>query len=309
MEHEKNYDFLCLTLFHELSLLYRTGIPLYECLRYIADRCPDPSFRAVLRNLGDLTQNDTSLSKAMEQYPHVFQPYQIQVLRAGENSDDLLLSLKALSHATTTTRNITRKVSEIITVSSISIVITISILFGVLFLIVPRFATMFDEMLAGEPLPFLTHLVLAVSFFIRENGLFLGILLILAISVLSMYIRQEYGSYDHYIYQIVRRFGSIQKYTDNARFAGTWGLFLRMNLKDEEICRNLTTIFQGSAFSKTLSHWKDYMGSRDQWIATDSNIDPLIKLTLRRSTSADYANALSKVAHILYHRTYLSTIW
>ena len=73
----------------QLASLVKANIPLYEALNALVDQVENERMRLVLTEVRDAVKEGTSLGKALQQHPRVFDNIYINMVEAGESSGTL----------------------------------------------------------------------------------------------------------------------------------------------------------------------------------------------------------------------------
>ena len=99
---------------NQLSVMIDTGVPIAKALEAIARRTANPKFRQVLDSVNESLQAGQSLSRSLAQYPKVFPPIMIALLRASEASGamDVMLNRIAI-YLNRENQILTKKLGEI----------------------------------------------------------------------------------------------------------------------------------------------------------------------------------------------------
>jgi type II secretory pathway component PulF len=71
-------------MFHQLQLSFRAGMPAYQAVTTVAAQTREGSLRRALSEIGAGIGNGRSLSELMEEYPRLFTPGDVGILRAAE---------------------------------------------------------------------------------------------------------------------------------------------------------------------------------------------------------------------------------
>ncbi len=150
-----------ITFFFNLDQLFRSGVPLLECLNDLHDSMDDPQFRKIIAAMIASIESGSTLSQSMAMHPQAFNPIFISLTHAGEESGrlpevftHLTESLKWQDEMAAQTRNMMIYPAFVGTV-------VIAITFFLMIYLVPQLVTFIKGM--GQELPFQTRLLLATS--------------------------------------------------------------------------------------------------------------------------------------------------
>ena len=210
----------------QMYTLTKAGVPITRGLRGLAESTEHPGLRRALQAMAKSLEAGRPLSSAMAEYPRVFSPLFISVVRVGEESGRLDEAHKRmfeyLSFEKTTTDRI--KVAlryPIMVLAAVGIAIVI-----LMWLVVPQFASVFARM--GGELPWPTRLVMGVSAFTTQYWYQTLLGLALAVFALRSYIATPAGRYQwHRLSFRIPLVGSILLRAALARFARAFSMTYR----------------------------------------------------------------------------------
>ena len=162
----------------ELSLMLRSGLPLAQALRLLLDMGHDPALHQLLQQVLDDVKGGAPLSRALARHHPLFSEFYISMVRAGEAGGQLALVLERLVAHMERIAAMRESVVSAATYPAILLGISLISVIGMLGFVVPQFEKLFVDL--GDALPLATRGVLMLSRFLREWGLLLTILTVLA---------------------------------------------------------------------------------------------------------------------------------
>ena len=158
----------------QLATMIGAGIPLLEALEVQAEQVTDKGFRIAIQRIVAKVRGGSDLSAALGEYPKVFKPIYLNMIRAGEASgqlDEILLRLAKYQEASVALR---REIKAAMTYPVISLALITGITLFLMVGILPKFKTIFDNLMASNPnasLPWITEFMLGLSLVMRDNFL------------------------------------------------------------------------------------------------------------------------------------------
>jgi type IV pilus assembly protein PilC len=159
-----------LTIFtRQLATLISAGLPLLRSLEVLERQEKNPGFKWVLGELAENIRSGNTFSEGLSQNPKVFNRLFINMLKAGEAGGVLDTVLNRLAGFMEKSLKIKGKVKAAMVYPVIILSVAILILIGLLTFVVPKFKSIFDDLLNGAPLPVLTQFVLNTSDLICNN--------------------------------------------------------------------------------------------------------------------------------------------
>jgi type II secretory pathway component PulF len=256
----------------ELSDLVASGMTIGRALHTLSSRKDDSAVGLITATLRDEIVQGTSLSEALELYPETFSALYINLVRAGEASGHLPLSLENICVHYERVQDARSKVFSALVYPAIVLVVGGIAVIGLMIFIVPKFATTFDEM--GATLPKPTLILMAVSNFVTRYGIVLIGLIAALVIVLKKWIKQGPGKIAWHKAQLrIPIMGSIITTNAYAHFSRTFGTLLKNGVSvlpalgivqktiqnvviSEEVGKARDRVTDGATISKPLAQGK-----------------------------------------------------
>jgi len=155
----------------QLATLIDSGLPLLRGLTVLGKQEPDPVLRKTIGRLADTVQGGSTFSDALSQHPKLFNKLYVNMVKAGELGGVMELVLVRLADFQEKAQKLKNKVVSAMFYPVIVMVIAVAIMAFLLVYIVPQFEQIFEDMLAGRPLPALTQFVIGLSRFVQNQFL------------------------------------------------------------------------------------------------------------------------------------------
>ena len=214
----------------QLATLIDAGLPLLKGLGVLAKQEKNLTLRAAINSMADGVQGGSTFSEAMGQHPKIFNKLYVSMVKAGELGGVLELVLTRLAEFQEKAQKIKNKVKSAMTYPVVVLAIALIILVFLLTMIVPKFATIFKDMLGEDAkLPALTLYVMQVSDFVKNMFVppYLWITLVLAgiIFGISWWIKNTPSgvSFMDRVALKAPVFGDLTRKSSIARFTRTLG--------------------------------------------------------------------------------------
>jgi type IV pilus assembly protein PilC len=219
-----------LTIFtRQMATLLDAGLPLVRALRTLERQSKDIAEKRIIGDLANSVEGGLTFSEALAGQPKTFNRLYVNMVRAGEASGAMEQVLSRLAEYMEKSAALKAKVITALIYPVVVIFIATVITSLLLIFIVPKFAEMFEDMLAGEPLPALTRFVIICSNAIADPIRLIVIFIV--IGFLSMCFvmlkRTRQGSYviDLVLYK-TPPFGTLVQKSSVARFCSTLGTLM-----------------------------------------------------------------------------------
>lgn len=209
----------------QLSTLISAGFPLVSAIDALIPQTKTHRLKTVLAQVKDAIVEGQSFAQALLQYPKIFPPLYVNMVRAGETSGTLEIVLERLAEITEKQQDLTNRIQTALAYPIFMCVIGTIVLFVLLTYIVPSITAIFQDM--GQTLPTPTRLLIFLSGFFKSFWWVILIAIIGAVVALHRAKKTEKGryAYDKTILALPG-FGVLAKKLAVARFSRTLGSLL-----------------------------------------------------------------------------------
>lgn len=163
----------------QFALLVRSGLPLDEALKLLAEEAPKPTTRTILADLVHELQSGVSLSRAMASQPATFNHLYQSVVAAAEQSGLMAPVLTQFAQFLEKRQAIKQKVIAAMVYPMMLIGVSFLVMTVLMTYVIPQVTRVFES--TRQKLPFMTELVMSISSFLSNWGWLLA-LLMLAVS-------------------------------------------------------------------------------------------------------------------------------
>ncbi len=175
----------------QMSILLETGTPVAASLEAIERQVSCPHWRCLISQLYQHVEEGGTLASAVALFPRVFDPLYGCMISAGEASGNLTAIFSRLAELSRQSDRIRKKVISALIYPTLLTTIAFGVVLVLVFFVLPRFATVFDEM--NVSLPRSTQMMLTVSDLIRNQLLLVLILMGISVTSLVYWLRSEPG--------------------------------------------------------------------------------------------------------------------
>ncbi len=208
----------------QLATLIDSGLPLLRSLNVLAKQEPDTVLKNTINKLADAVQGGNTFSDALALHPRIFNDLYVNMVKAGEVGGVLELVLNRLAEFQEKATKIKNKVVAAMVYPVIVMTMALAIMGFLLVFIVPKFETIFHDMLGNKPLPAVTQFVIGVSNVMKEHGLLLLGAVIATVAAYKLIARTRAGRFVIDRFKLrVPLFGNLNRKTAISRFSRTLG--------------------------------------------------------------------------------------
>ena len=208
----------------QFATLIGAGLPLSNSLRVVGEQTQSKPMRKLIDALLADIEAGRTLTQACEKYPDVFNNLYIALLRAGEASGTLDLSLVRLADQNEKDEKMMSDIRGALTYPAIILLVIVAVLVFMVVVVVPQVENLYHDL--GKELPWATQFLVGVSNFIINQWYIILIVLAVAVWFLIQFSKTDVG----------KRWGATIK-LNVPLFKG---LFLRLyNSRFARTCQNL----------------------------------------------------------------------
>lgn len=155
-----------------LSDLTASGLSAGEAVRLLSVRIQEPNLRALCVGLWEKLSEGAPLSRAMSEFPDVFDTASTNLIQAGEATGSLNEVLARLIDHLTQQRELRRQLSAALAYPIFMVFVAVGVILFFLFFLLPRLQTLLSSL--GGKLPTSTQILVGISDFALHYGIFVA---------------------------------------------------------------------------------------------------------------------------------------
>lgn len=204
----------------QLATLVESGLPLEESLLAVAEQCDKDSLKSMVMAVRTKVTEGYGLAESMAEFPHVFNYLFRAMVAAGEKSGHLDKVLDRLADYTEQRQQLRSQLIQALVYPAIMTIVAIGVIVVLLVSVVPQIIEQFQDM--GASLPGSTQLLITVSEFLQNNGMYILIAIVL-LMLLSWRLMQK-ENIKFWVHQkslSLPGVGKVARGINTARFART----------------------------------------------------------------------------------------
>ena len=208
-----------------LSMMLRSGMPIAVCLEMLEQESYTLSQKTIMGHLRHEVSSGKTLAQAWGLYKRHVGQFMINLVRIGESSGTLASTLEYIALELKKKHELRKQIIGALIYPLIIITATLSITVFLIVYIFPKILPIFQSM--NVDLPFSTRLLIQVSGFLRAEGFWVFLLLLL-VGIAYPFIRQtNFGRYYTDVTALrLPLFGRLTRYYYLANQCRTLGLLL-----------------------------------------------------------------------------------
>ena len=171
----------------QLATLVRSGLPLEEALAAVSEQTDSGRVKRTALGVRARVMEGQTLANAMAEFPAAFNKLYLATISAGEHSGHLDNILERLADYVEARQQMQQKIVLASFYPAILTFVAVAVVIILLATVVPKIVGVFDSM--NQELPPLTKGLIAVSDFLAQSGLMLGMGIVAAIVVWALLMR------------------------------------------------------------------------------------------------------------------------
>lgn len=172
----------------ELATLLKAGMPLVQSLDLLKRRIESPVFKSMLNDVHERVRGGAALSEAFSEHGTLVPSIYTASLLAGERSGNLDAVLRRFVEYTKIIASVKKKMISALVYPAILVTLAVVLVSIIILKVVPAFSDFYRSF--GAELPLVTRIIVAVSTFIRGEGLLVAVALVVGGGALTLWLRQ-----------------------------------------------------------------------------------------------------------------------
>jgi general secretion pathway protein F/type IV pilus assembly protein PilC len=181
------------TFYSQLADLLRSGVPLLRSLDILERQGAQPALAEIIREVRARVADGTNLADAMAAHPRAFNELAVSMVRAGQEGGFLEDVLKRIADFTEHQEDLKAKVVGAMAYPIFLAVAGFLVLTVLVVVFVPKFEPIFKKLEEKGDLPLVTQLVVGTSHLMLRHGLWIAIVVIVAIVFFRRWAASESG--------------------------------------------------------------------------------------------------------------------
>lgn len=208
----------------QLATLISAGLPIEEVLAAVAEQTEKPRTKALIFSVRAKVLEGHALASAMRDYPYAFSNLYCSTVAAGEKSGHLDVVLQRLADYTEQQFHMRQKIQQALIYPLLMVLVSIGIVGFLLEYVVPKMISVYSNI--GQTLPGMTEVLIAISNGVKSYGLYVLIILILAVFFVRRGMKKNPGfrTSVHEFFLKIPIIGNAIKTANTARFSRTFAI-------------------------------------------------------------------------------------
>jgi general secretion pathway protein F len=176
----------------QLAILINAGFPLVTAMDTLLAQVKAPAFRRVLAGLKDALLEGSSFAEALAQYPAVFSPLHVNMVRAGEKSGTLEIILTRLAEINEKQMALATRIRTAMAYPVLMTFVGAGVLFILMTFVIPTITSIFED--AKQVLPAPTRFLIAASDLLQQFWWAFGLAIIAGLVAFRIFKATDRGT-------------------------------------------------------------------------------------------------------------------
>ena len=218
----------------QLALLLEAGTDIVTSLDLLKDQVSSETMRKIIGEIASDIRGGSSLSAALSKHPRAFSEMYYRAIAAGEQGGNLEVVLRQMADYIEKAVIIQKQIKGALTYPIIVVVGAIVVVAILVTFVFPTFASLYSQF--GAELPLTTRMLIGITEWFNHYGLYLLLVLLVAVAGIYLYIRTPVGRYrwDKMMLSFPV-FGRILHLGELSRACRTMGMLVRIGLPLPEV--------------------------------------------------------------------------
>ncbi|MBI3572029.1 type II secretion system F family protein [Candidatus Kaiserbacteria bacterium] len=173
-KHISNKDVVILS--RQIATLFEAQVSALRIFRLLASEVDNKALASVLSEVADDLQGGSPISKALARHPKAFSAFYVNMVRAGEESGKLSETFGYLADYLDRSYEVLSKAENALIYPIFVVCVFLGVMALMLTLVIPKISAVLLD--SGQPIPFYTKLVVGLSSFFVNYGIFVLLLLV-----------------------------------------------------------------------------------------------------------------------------------
>lgn len=235
-----------------LATMLSAGLSLPESVDVFAHDTSNAKLKEILSDTYTQLQQGKNLSSALEQYPKVFDPIIVALIKAGELSGTLNDSLTYLADFLYDEYKLRQKVKSALMYPIIILLAMLGVGMLLLFFVIPRMAPVFLSLKVN--LPFYTRIIMQTGLFVSDNIILIIPVLLAAFIGLGIFMTTPLGKkITLAMVKVIPAIRRLLNYLDLARFCRILSTLLSSGVPINQAMQIVTTSLNQTAYQKAVA--------------------------------------------------------
>jgi MSHA biogenesis protein MshG len=240
----------------QIYTLNKAGVPISSAIKHLSKTSRSARFSQVLLDVSESLESGKDLAQAMEEYPDIFTPLIVAMVRIGQNTGQLDNAFLRLTQYLEMEGSTIKRVKGAI---RYPIFVMTAIVLGIIIInifVIPAFAKVYAK--ANIELPKLTTMLISMSNFVLANWVWILSVIGIGVFLLLRYLRTPIGKYKWHKLQFqLPVIGILIKRMTLLRFSETFSIIVNSGIPINEGLNLVAQAINNMYARDEINHMQD----------------------------------------------------
>jgi type IV pilus assembly protein PilC len=218
----------------QLALLLEAGTDIVTSLDLLQDQITNQMLKRAISDVASDIRGGNSLSVALGRHPRVFSQMYHRAIAAGEQGGNLEVVLRQMADYIEKGVSTQKQIKGALIYPLIVVLVAVGVIAILVTFVFPTFAGLYSQLGAQLPLP--TRILIGLTNWLNHYGLYLVIVVLVAIAAVYAYIRSPAGQYRwHKMLLGLPVVGRIVHVSELSRCCRTMSMLVKVGLPLPEV--------------------------------------------------------------------------
>jgi len=218
----------------QLALLLESGTDIVTSLDLLQDQISNPTLRRTIGEVASDIRAGSSMSTAMSRHPRAFSQMYYRAIAAGEQGGNLEVVLRQMADYIEKAVSTQKQIKGALTYPLVVVLVAIGVIAILVTFVFPTFASLYSQL--GAQLPLSTRILIGITNWLNNYGLFLVVGILAAVGAAYAYIKTPAGKYRwHNLMLTMPVIGRIVHLGELSRCCRTMSMLVRIGLPLPEV--------------------------------------------------------------------------
>lgn len=287
------------TFTRQFATMINSGLPINKALLICHDQVENKNFKTIIIEISKDIDSGTSLSGAFARFPMIFDPSYTSLVRAGESSGKLDITLQRLADSYESIRDLKSRLKSAMIYPAIVLIVMFLVIIVLITYVIPQLTEIFTSL--DQDLPWHTQFLVDLSNLFRGYWfIFLSIFIGVFLFLRYFYSTESGKSTIMRLLVRIPVFGKVLKQTETANYLRTLALLISSGIQITEaliIASKVSSNPELINASLEASKYVEKGNSLSDYLRSNSFFDPIIPSMVRIGEETGKIDELiSKVA-------------
>lgn len=238
-------------LSRQVATLFEAQVSVLRIFRLLSSESENIVLRKKLAVVADDLQSGSSISQALAKHPKIFSSFYVNMVKAGEESGKLSDTFLYLADHLDRSFELASKARSALIYPAFVVVVFVTVMILMFTMVIPKISSVLVE--SGQEIPFFTKIIMDISNFLTNYGIFILIFLVIGGFFLVRFVKTKKGKESFSRFKIsIPYIGSLYKKLYLTRIAGNMNTMLLSGVPIVKVIENTAQVVDNDIYRDIL---------------------------------------------------------